>query len=243
MSAFGQDARKRSQRRWRIAAIVACLAVGSFGCSPASFLYFLMGAPEPTFPPGLMSLTEKKSPVTVVLLVSHAGASTETTDLFNADKLLARRLTKVLSERFKENGDEVTLVAPSKIEQYKARHPDWQVSKTPFEIGKHFGADYVITMEIRKMQLYEPGSRQRLYRGHAEIYVAVTDCNGDAESGPVEEAHYRGIYPELAPEPADFGVSTSHFRARFLDHLAEELSRYFVRHPSPTGRNMSRFQR
>src|SRR3712207_5379210 len=77
--------------RWRLAALRLLAIVGSIGCNPAMMAIFLMPQ-DPKFP-AEFPLTETKKDPRVVILASHASPDTLTTDLFNADRMLAEQLT------------------------------------------------------------------------------------------------------------------------------------------------------
>jgi hypothetical protein len=208
--------------RWRLIALLLLGVVMNVGCGP-ELLYFLW----PTSPPNnaVCKLTNTKSNPKVVILAFHAGARTQTTDLFDVDRQLAEHLAQVLKKRFTDHGERVTVVEPYKVREYQAKNYNWQ-NKSPHEIGKHFEADYVISLEIQKMSLYKEGSMRTLYEGRSEITVAVTDVNGPTEQGAVFTKNYQSSYPPQGPTPAD--ESLGFFRAKFIDYMALDLSVLFA---------------
>jgi hypothetical protein len=216
-----------SRWRWRLVALLLLAIVGSIGCNPAMLAFFLMPQ-DPKCPPDF-SLTESKKDPKVVIVASHGGSDTLTTDLFNADRMLAEQLTIELQKRYKENGDRVKIEAPYKVQEYKARHADWDL-KTPVEVGKHFGADYVINLEITRLSLCDPQKHLDMYFWQAEIHVTVTDVNGPKEQGPVFTKNYVTSFPETGPVVADCTLAA--FRARFIQQMARDLSCMFASHPT-----------
>lgn len=220
-------------------ALLLLAVCSSFGCNPAVMAYFLLPFHDPKFQPDFplvkesketkpfwqLSVGQKKEEVKVLILAMHANANTQTTELFNADKLLAQELTKGLKQAAKENGENLTILPPHKVEEFKARHADW-MHKSDYEIGKHFKVDYVISLQINRMTLFQRGSGGQLYHGQAELSVEVVDVSKTPEENPVFTKPYHCSYPTRGPEPAD--TSAGFFRHRFIARMARDLSRYFM---------------
>jgi hypothetical protein len=87
---------------------------------------------------------------------------------------LVVKLAETIRRLSEQNGEIVTVVNPDLVEQYKNRHPNWQVLD-PEKVGHDFNADYLIDLEIDKLSFYERGANQQIYRGQAQILVSVID--------------------------------------------------------------------
>jgi hypothetical protein len=213
------------RRQWLGLIIVALVATA--GCDPLSsiaYLFTLSGDPKVE---GQCHLTrEDKKPAKVVILVSTGAVETRE-QLIGADRELGGLLIAKLQEGFKSNKEKVTVVPASRVQRYKDEHPNWQ-SLGAEEIGKYFRADYVVDLEISSLTLYEHRSANQMYRGSAEISVAVHDQHKPGEE-PIFNTVYTCEYPESRPVPVTDSTYQK-FRLMFLSHVAIELSWYFTAH-------------
>lgn len=211
--------------------LIVCLLVSAMvsGCNPLSIGYamFLL---DPNVPPDKFDFTKNKSDPKVVFIVSHANAQTQSdTDLVMADQEMAQRLNQVLTKFYKDAGTKVQLVLPSRVQEYQSKHNKWRLDP-PENIGKYFGADYVVYMEITRMSLYMPNSQKQLYSGQAEIRVQIVDV-ANPEDGPVRNDSYIcAQYPTHTAIPADNSVYV--FRQRFIDKMCRDLACWFAKYPS-----------
>src|SRR5262245_56592057 len=109
-------------RNLSLAAILLSGALFGAGCNPLSWRSFIFMS-DPDFPPDAFKSNEKKPNPKVVFLVCHASARTQAdTELFNADQLLAQRLTQLLAKLHKDRGDKIQIVPPTKVDAFKSRH-------------------------------------------------------------------------------------------------------------------------
>ena len=212
------------RNKLRLTAFLMVGFLASLGCNPASLTYFLIPPPKI---PAKMPLTENKDDPTVVIVVSHTSQLQNTTELFNADRLIANRLTEVLKRQYKLNRKKVNIIDPYKVWDYRSSHPNWAL-EGPRPIGDHFKADYVINIEIDKMTLYQKKTHNLLYQGQAELSISVTDMNAPEGQSPRSEP-YVTTFPATHPVSAnDYSVGI--FRSKFIDYMANDLSRYFSAH-------------
>jgi hypothetical protein len=217
------------ERRWRWAAGILATIVFSIGCNPAMMSYFLLFGKEDKNEPECPIATKGKE-IKLVIVASFAGLETRP-ELAQADHELVERLTQVLQKRYKDNKEKVTIVSANQVKLFQSKHPDWR-EWSMRDIGKHFGADYVLSLEIHAMTLYEKGSFNRLYHGHTEIGLAVTDVSKPAGEDKKWDDVYSTIYPN-ARGPIDAeGSSVVQFRLLFFNHIAKELSKRFAASPS-----------
>jgi hypothetical protein len=222
MTAFG--------RRCALAAGLVGLLALTHGCDFATLAYFLM--PETKDPATLRQLSckpekDKKDPC--VLILTYGGLETRA-ELVHADRQLAELLAGYLKESAEADGEKLTIVPQRKVEEYKNSHPNWQREADLARIGRAFGADYIIYLEVNSLTLYEPGNMNSLFRGRANLTVSLIDVNHPDE--PVRQEPYVCLYPSEARGPvnADFETPLEVFRQQFLTRVARELSWRFARH-------------
>ena len=216
-------------RRWRWAAAILGTVVFSIGCNPAMLSYFLLFGKEDKNEPDCQ-IAAKGKDVKLVIVSAFSGLETRP-ELVQVDYELAERLTQVLKKRFQENKDKVSIVSPSQVKLFQSKHPDWR-EWSMRDIGKHFGADYVLSLEINAMSLYEKGSFNRLYHGQTEIGMAVTEVGKPAGEDKKWDNIYTTIYPNArGPIPAD-DSSVAQFRMLFLNHVAKDISKRFAAYPN-----------
>jgi hypothetical protein len=223
------DSRKRpagANRRWTAAAVVLGL-VALGGCNPALMLAFLF--PADTNLPPECPLTVEGGESKVVILTYHAGGGPGSALLSRVDSDLTWRLYQLLQNRFKENKDQVTLVPPNQVRNYQNSRPRWR-DESPQKIGKHFKADFVLTLEIVDFRLTDKRNANFMYEGHAEINVTVTDAHKEVGEGEAFSQPYSIDYPRSTPALVG-DMSLNQFRAKFIDRIAKELSQMFTPHP------------
>jgi len=203
-----------------------CSASLLAGCNFPTAMYFLMpDAKEPAEYKRLAS-DDKKKEVRVVLWTY--SALDMRTEFIQADRLLTELLSKRIHKMSEENDEKVTVVSPRKVEDYKNTHPDWKA--LPLEqVGHYFKADYVISLEIDQLSLYEPNAHETLYRGRTHILVSLVDVKNPDETQQPRE--FTDVYPSDARGGLDsFDMPAMQFRQTFLEHVAKRLTYYFVNH-------------
>ena len=134
---------------WKWAALLLGTLWVSFGCGPASLIYFLSPFSDDRIPPKCKLATGKE--VTVCIVTNFATLETRP-EALRADDELAELFAQQLRKRCQENKEKVKVVPPAKVRDYK-RQSDF-ATRTPHDIGKHFGADYVVTLEISNLAVY-----------------------------------------------------------------------------------------
>ncbi|MCS6850994.1 MAG: hypothetical protein NZ700_07465 [Gemmataceae bacterium] len=211
-----------------LAGSLVLAGVLTLGCNPIAVPYFLMFGLEPKIdPPCRLAAPDKNREVRVMVLASSALETRP--EFLRVERELASLLVRQLEKGFLQNKERVSVLPVSRVEKFKDEHPNWQVLSAQ-EIGQHFGADYVIDLEIHALSLYEKGSFNTFYRGHAEISVAVIDVHKPGEE-PIFKDEYVIDYPRTSgPIPADGGHSLQQFRQAFLNRVATDLSWYFTSH-------------
>jgi hypothetical protein len=204
----------------------------STGCNPlttAFYMAHIMGMEhnvQPEFP--LTSADTEKDKEVKVVILSYSSLETRP-EFLRVDYELAGIIAKRVQDQAKKNKEKITVVPPSKVQKFKDDHPNWKALGAE-EVGKHFEADYVIDLAIEQISLYEPGSRNTIFRGHANISLAVIDLAKPDEDPQRKE--YTCEYPPSRPIPVDPGsTSVAQFRLAFLNHVGTDIAWMFVAHP------------
>jgi hypothetical protein len=215
-----------TRRGWL--ALVAGAAGVFAGCDLGSLVYFMR--PEPRLDARMKSLPgddEKKVPKVAILTWSAMETRAE---FIHADRQISELLARNIEALAKASGEHVSFVPQRKVEDFKSSTPSWR-SMDMAEVGRRFGADYVICLELNSLSMYEPGGLNQLYRGRASLNVSLTDVKRPDDS-PLQQT-FGCVYPSDARGPisADLDTSPMQFRQMFLNHVAKQLSWYFTRHP------------
>jgi hypothetical protein len=225
-------------RREFLAGLAAGLAGAVLGCGDmGSLAYFL--TPEQSLPAKLKHLPsdDPKQREPRALILTYAQLDTRA-ELIHADRQLSQLLAVHLQQLVETAKQKLNIVPTRKVEEFKNAHPDWRGMDNA-EIGRKFGADYVIYLEINSLGLYEHGSHNTMYRGRANIRVSLIDVNRP-DNNPLPET-YVCTFPSEARGPimAD-EVQPLRFRQEFLAHVARQLSWYFCDYPRSEPRIIER---
>jgi hypothetical protein len=216
-----------TRRRLLLPALLLLTVVCTLGCNPLIFPFFL--GPESTIPAQLQKVaSDDKSQQVKVVVLTYIGLETRP-EFLRADRDLSNLIVKQLREGFKANGENVKVVTPSKVEEFKNNHPDWHNLELT-EIGRRFDADYVIYLEVGRLGMYEPGSANLLYRGRAELTVNLVDVNRPDETPETKELNIQ--FPTDSggmAVPAD-EKSPQLFRAEFYKRIATQVAWQFTAH-------------
>ncbi len=210
---------------WKWAALLLGTLWVSVGCGPASLIYFLSPFSDDRIPAKCKLATGKE--VTVCIVTNFAMLETRP-EAIRADDELAESFAQQLRKRCQENKEKVKVVPPAKVRDYK-RQSDF-ATRSLHDIGKHFQADYVITLEINDLAIYEKGSSHGLFRGNIELNIQVVDVNKPVGEGTIFTEPYRRPFPTNGPRDAN-EMSPTQFRSMFLSAVANDLCRMFTPYP------------
>lgn len=122
----------------------------------------------------------------------------------------------------------IKIIEPDTVRAWLDAHPDWE---TADEVGSALNADYVIEIELREFDLYEPHSTT-LFRGRTTAYLNVYKLD-DAE--PADRIFSRDVnfmFPTKVPRSTYESTELS-FKREFLSRLGEEIG--FMFYPSYNG--------
>ena len=198
----------------------------SVGCSPATVYMLLVPFTDTNLPPK-HKLSSSDKEVTVVVVSKFANLEMRP-DLLDANNELAQKFVMSMNKRTKENKEKVKFIPLSQVRAHQNKL-GLNATFSPAEIGKHFKADYVVSIEIASIALFEKGSFNQLYRGTSDISVHLFDLSKEEGEQKVFEESYRREYPR---SPIDVSGSTpAQFRNLFLNRVANDLSKLFVSYP------------
>jgi hypothetical protein len=215
-----------------VASIVVAAGLTT-GCNLLSLPFFLFG-PEPSVPAKMQELggKDKRHEVSVVVL-TYAGPETRP-EFIKVDRDLAARIATEMRTAFEYNQKHVKVVSSSKVEKFKQDNPNWQTME-PAEIGNHFKADYVIYVELDNdsLSLYQRGSGQVVFRGHAEGKVSLINVRDPEDGSKHQEFSY--TYPSDANAIEASETTPVLFKQKFLDYVAKKITWCFTSHPTRDG--------
>ena len=179
---------------WRWTAFLLGSLWVAIGCNPATLTGILMPFSDDRVPP-VCPLAKKKE-VTVCVVTNFAGLETRLETAPAANEL-AELFALQLRKRAEENREKIKVLAPSKTRNY-AGAADF-TGRTLQDIGKQCKADYVVSLEIASMDVYERKSSQMLYRGNTDINILVVDVRISAERSARRRRHGRAAVPPAVP--------------------------------------------
>ncbi|HMP00911.1 MAG TPA: hypothetical protein PKD86_05970 [Gemmatales bacterium] len=152
-------------------------------------------------------------------------------DLGNLDREINENLSRRISLYFdsKNRRFKKEVILPRKLHEFQGQNPDWQRMDVG-DIARVLKADHVVVINLRMFRLYEPGSSNSLYKGHAEGTLTVFRVTPeDCEPVMPEEAIVVDFPNADRPVPTT-DVSLPRFRQAFINHFSERISWYFVPH-------------
>ncbi len=220
--------------RWARRAVWGTFAiVCMIGCNPLATLGFLTYKdPVRTAPYPLISKDgpkKDKEEVTVALFVSQGTG--QSYEFAGAENTIASELARKLTDLAKENKQKVTVIPTAKVNQFKFKNPTWKDMHAS-AWGKALGVDFVLEVHLDKMRLYQPGSKDQLYEGRAEVSWFLYEV----DAGAVEPKYdvYPFSYPKTGFRDAT-SIPIGTFRKEFLERLAVELAQQHIDHRQSSG--------
>lgn len=212
-------------RWWWLLGLIPLMSL-AMGCTPGSLAMILMPFVDDRIPPR-HKLAKKGEEVTVVVYANFVRGEVPLT-LEPAAGEMADLVTAHLKKRVAANKEKVTLISPGRVRSYMNQNLGQAL--TAREIGEHFKADYVISLEIRELSLHPRNSPKTLFLGNAEVDVALTDMAAEDGDARVFNDIYRTSYPRSGPIDAG-GANPVQFRSQFMNKMARDLSRWFTAFP------------
>lgn len=189
------------------------------GCNYMLTLGYLIGGP-PSIEPDFDALTGKSMSEKdiKVAVVTYAPTNLKW-DFPEIDK----EVGKYVAYRLVEN--HIKVINPDKIQEWLDKHPEWD---KPEEIGRDFGCDYVIYIDMSLFSLYEENSTT-LYRGRSESYISVFEMDEEGYGEKIYSKEVISKYPIRAPRSTS-EMSLGVFKREYLGRLSKEMGWLFYEH-------------
>ncbi len=207
------NALKRGLRRGLPVMALGLLAAATCGCNYVKAMAYLFGEEQTkTVPAAYPYLTNQK-----VAIVVRADMET----LFEYPHVqweLADHVRVALEANVKG----VTVVDPRKVVDVQRRDSDWQ-RRDPALLGKDFGADKLLEIDLTQYTTREPDS-PHLYRGHIMAGINVYNT-AYPNSEPAYKSEARAVFPESAT--ADLGLGDREVRRGVMEAFAQDVANKF----------------
>ncbi|HVS36395.1 MAG TPA: hypothetical protein VMS17_12585 [Gemmataceae bacterium] len=197
------------------------------GCQASTMAYFLF--PEAKHEAEMKKLASEDGKEIKVAILTYTTDLETRPELIQADRQLGEMLARKLRDLCEANKENVTIVNPHKVEEFKLTHPNWQQEPNLADVGRQFQADYLIYIEISKLSMYESGSQQSLYHGQAALSVQVVDVH-QADDSPLPK-QISFTYPDARGPMSVDEMPAAQFRQKFLGYLAWRLARNWTAVP------------
>lgn len=165
-----------------------------------------------------------------VLVVTYLPTAT-TFDLGNLDREINENLSRRISNYFDRRNRryKAEMIHPRKLHEYQDHHPDWHRLDIG-ELARALRADHVVVVKLHAFRLYEPGSSNSLFRGHAEGVLTVYRVMAQ-EVEPIYPGEAFVVdFPDADRPVPTSDVSFPRFRQAFIDAFCERISWRFVPH-------------
>jgi hypothetical protein len=124
------------------------------------------------------------------------------------------------------------VVNPQQVIRYQQTNLDWQ-NKSIRDIGREFGADKVLYIEVNRLTLMEEHSAN-LYRGRLKAHMQVVDVAATGGDGVLYESSISVVVPKDNPLGTT-QISGSRILAETLAQFARQATWKFYDHDEPGG--------
>ncbi|MCK4341150.1 MAG: hypothetical protein KAY37_05430 [Phycisphaerae bacterium] len=116
----------------------------------------------------------------------------------------------------------LTTVDPRRVVDFQRRTADWE-KMDPAGIGKRFGADRLLEIDLTQYTTREPES-PHLYRGHISALVSVYNTDYP-NSEPAYSKEVQTVYPPNSP--GEWGTGDRAIRRATLEAFAQDVAGRF----------------
>jgi len=217
--------RRMSRRGMLIGLGLAATGLGCGGANPFLAVQYMFSGGETKSPAEfpLKPHVKNTDAKVVVFASSRMGIPP---DLAGVDRMLNAEMIRILDARVKQNEEKVLVLKMPVIDKYKSENPNWR-TVDPCDVGKHFGADYVIDVEVWAIDLYKPESRRQWLQGHATVSVNAYDLAKPLKE-PAYKWEYSIEYPRGREEPVESPAQVSSFREKFIERIASDIAVKFT---------------
>lgn len=198
--------------------LAAVLGLGALmvGCQALAAPFLMWGAePTRTVPAEYPYLAGKR--VAVVVWV-------EAETLFEFPNV-QYELSEFVRDAITRNVKGVVFTPSRKVREHQMREVNWDRSH-PSELGKVFGVERVLMIEITQYSTREPDS-PHLYRGRIHAGLKVYDASASG-SPPVYKAQVETAYPP--DSPGQWGANDAAVRRGAMEAFADDVAKRFYDH-------------
>jgi hypothetical protein len=216
----------------KLAFLIVCCASAAaspIGCDPfTTCTVFPKTEPfkDALYPLSIKDGPKKEKEAVVALFVSIApGMGPECA---RSEVKLASDLSKMFPEMAKENKQKLSVIDPVQINKFAMKTPNF-TRMHPCEWGWNLGADFVFTIHLDKMSLYQPGSRNQILDASADVIVDVFDVAA-GPAGPKYHYMDQFKYPNSGVIDKGTMISVTRFKQEFMEHLAVDICRKHFKH-------------
>lgn len=216
----------------RIGLALPALLIGlCVGCNPQSLSMLLMPFSDNKVEPEYKLFGTEKEITLAVLATSKTRDLRE--ELAKADEELVDQVSMFMRKRCEENKHRLKLVSKGQVFAAKC-NMERDGTLDPVELGHKVKADYVLHLEIDKLELYVPKCYPKMFQADADIAISLyrtkgkEDDEGNLVFGP---KNYMRQYPENKPPIPAEGGNPNHFRRMFMNVAGQEISRMFIAYP------------
>jgi hypothetical protein len=116
----------------------------------------------------------------------------------------------------------LSTVDPRRVVDFQRSEPDWELSD-PAAIGRRFGADRVLEVDLSQYTTREPDS-PHLHRGYISALISVYNAQY-TDRGPVFTETVQTVYPERSM--GEWGASDSAIRRATMEAFAQDVAGLF----------------
>ena len=140
-------------------------------------------------------------------------------------------LSTAIASELNKNVELVQVVDPLDVRAYQHENLSWR-GMDKSDLGRKFGADYVLFVALREYGTREPGSLS-IYRGHINAEASLFKVHELSGTSPVWQDEYMEVaYPPDGPTGAVAEVENI-IRYRTDKSFAETLAKRFYTHEVP----------
>ena len=224
----------RYKRSWAILAPIVMLWM-VIGCGPATLAMMLLPFSDDKEDPKCKIVDPDKE--ITLLLACHFQNLEVRPELMSADQQLVDALATELNKRYKENGNKVKIVPPTRTRGELMKLREWDQPSLR-EVAEKYQADYVIAIDIQKLSLVLPNSYATLFNGQVDLHVRVIDVHAPVLDGyKFDDYYHQSGFPQNRPIDAS-NSNPDLFRGMFVQKMARDLSKWFAAYPSDDKYNM-----
>lgn len=213
--------------RRALAGLLAMMLLG-LGCNPllAPFQLFNLGSQHYPCELEFYSKAKKaKEKDEITIAVLSYGGNNLPPEFAGTDQDLAKMFVTQVKAAFASNKEKVKVLPFADVEKFKRTH-EWRAMESS-EIARQLKVDYLVHMELDNLSLFEPRSRNQLYRGRVRVNIRIVDADKSAdELYPPRPFEYEYPHGEQTMAVDDIGVDA--FKQRFLQKTCTGMTALFT---------------